>query len=254
MRFERVIPCEMLRPYIRQIVISENAEEQTYKVFPSAGLVIGFQYKGQLATLNGSIESPLAPAGITGISNGFKVFKNTAGIGTMLVYFTETGLAHFSSCPAQEIFNQSISLDNIFDKQKISQVEESLAMAFTDGERVKVVERFLLGQLKEKAEDKLILEAVTRIYGSKGGIRMKDLHKQLFISQAAFEKRFRKLVGTSPKKFASIVRFNTVLKDLGQEKSLTEICYNNNFFDQAHFIKDFKQYTGESPENFGRLL
>jgi len=116
------------------------------------------------------------------------------------------------------------------------------------------VEKFLEDQLKEKAGDQLIVKAVTLIYGSKGSMKMKELHQQLHISQSAFEKRFRKLVGTSPKKFASIVRFNTVLHDLGREKSLTEICYDNHFFDQAHFIKDFKQYTGDSPEQFKRFL
>jgi len=62
------------------------------------------------------------------------------------------------------------------------------------------------------------------------------------------------LVATTPKKFASIVRFNCVLSDLSNIKSLTDICYENNFFDQAHFIKDFKQYTGDTPETFKRFL
>lgn len=252
MRFEKFIPSERLKPYIRHIVISENVEENTYKVFPSFGLVVGFQYKGQLSILNGLTENRLSPSGITGMSDSSKLFKNTAGIGTILVYFTEIGLAQFSSSPAHELFNQSISLDNLFDKQKVNQVEENLALAFTDGERIKAVEMFLEAHLKEKTEDRLIVNAVSLIYGSKGSIRIKELHQQLHISQSAFEKRFRRLVGASPKKFASIVRFNTVLKDMGQEKSLTEICYDNNFFDQTHFIKDFKQYTGDSPENFKR--
>src|SRR5690606_31709498 len=175
-------------------------------------------------------------------------------IGTILVFFTEIGFAQFSSCPAQELFNQSVSLDNLFDKQKVSAVEETLAQARTDNERVRAVEIFLEEQLKEKEEDRLVVKAVSLIYSSRGSIRIKELLHQLHISQSAFEKRFRKLVGTTPKKFASIVRFNTVLKNLGREKSLTEICYDHNFFDQAHFIKDFKQYTGDSPENFRRFL
>ena len=92
------------------------------------------------------------------------------------------------------------------------------------------------------------------IYQSNGTVRIKELNEKLFISQSPFEKRFRKVVGTTPKKFASIVRFNSILNSLDKTKSLTEICYENNFFDQAHFIKDFKQFTGETPENFKRFL
>ena len=127
-------------------------------------------------------------------------------------------------------------------------------LATSDKQRIKIIEQFFLSQLKDIQTDKLIVEAVKLIYQSKGSIRIKELNEKLFISQSPFEKRFRKVVGTTPKKFASIVRFNTVLNTLGNAKSLTEICYENNFFDQAHFIKDFKQYTGDTPENFKRFL
>jgi AraC-like DNA-binding protein len=65
----------------------------------------------------------------------------------------------------------------------------------------------------------------------------------------------RKVVGTTAKKFASIVRFNSVLDNLTETKSLIEICYeNNNFFDQAHFIKAFNKFTGDTHESSMRFL
>ena len=254
MRFDKIIPTERLKPYIKHLIISENANEQTYKVLPSTGIVIGFQYNGQLAVFNNNQENVLARAGITGLQDSYRVFKNSPGIGTILVFFTEVGMAHFSNTPANELFNQSISLENIFDKNKIAEAEEKLANSKTDAERVKTIEHFLLSEIKDRKADKLIIEAVKLIYDSKGAIRIKELNEKLFISQSPFEKRFRKVVGTSPKKFASIVRFNAVLNNLDKYKTLTEICYENNFFDQAHFIKDFKQYTGDTPENFKRFL
>jgi methylphosphotriester-DNA--protein-cysteine methyltransferase len=91
------------------------------------------------------------------------------------------------------------------------------------------VEQFFITQLQHIQTDKLIVEAVRMIYQSKGSIRVKELNERLNISASPFEKRFRKLVGISPKKFASIVRFNVVLNALGEAKSLSEICYENNF-------------------------
>jgi AraC-like DNA-binding protein len=254
MRFEKIIPTPRLSHYVQYLVISEHGETQEYKVFPGTGLVIGFQYKGKLSVVQDRIETGLATAGITGLSDNYKVFKSSAGIGTILVFFTETGISHFSTTPAHELFNQSIALDNIFSKAQITTTEEQLAYARSDAERIQVVERFLLSVLKEKQADQLIVEAVRLIYQSKGAIRIKELSKALLISQSPFEKRFRKIVGTSPKKFASIVRFNAVLNNMDTYKSLTELCFEYNFFDQAHFIKDFKQYTGDTPENFKRLL
>lgn len=254
MKFDKHFPTERLKPYIKHFVVSENELESEYKVLPSSGLVIGFQYKGQLATIKNNAESKLTSAGITGISDGYKIFKNSANIGTVLVFFTEIGFTHFASHPANELFNLSLSLDDIFEKNNVTEVEEKLAIAITDKQRIKIVEQFLLAQLKDIETDKLIVEAVKLIYQSNGTIRIKELNEKLFISQSPFEKRFRKVVGTTAKKFASIVRFNTVLDNLNETKTLTEICYENNFFDQAHFIKDFKQFTGDTPENFKRFL
>ncbi len=254
MKFDKYFPADQLKDYIKYYVVSENDMESEYKVFPSSGLVIGFQYKGQLATISNNKESKLTSAGITGISDGYKIFKNSADIGTILVCFTEIGFTHFSSNPANELFNLSLSLDDIFEKSKVNEIEEKLAMASTDKQRVRMVEQFLIAQLKDIETDKLIVEAIKLIYQSKGTIRIKELNEKLYISQSPFEKRFRKIVGTTAKKFASIVRFNSVLDHLSETKTLTEICYENNFFDQAHFIKDFKQFTGDTPENFKRIL
>lgn len=254
MKFDKHFPADKLKDYIKYYVVSENHLENEYKVFPSSGLVVGFQYQGQLATIKNNREHKLSSAGITGISDSYKIFRNSADIGTVLVYFTETGFTHFSSNPANELFNLSISLDDIFEKSKVNEVEEKLAIASTDKQRIKIIEHFLLTQLKNIQTDKLIVEAVKLIYQSKGTIRVKELNEKLFISQSPFEKRFRKVVGTTAKKFASIVRFNSVLDNMNEPKSLTEICYENSFFDQAHFIKDFKQFTGDTPESFKRFL
>ena len=254
MKFDQYFPSERLKPYIKYFVVSEHEVEKEYKVFPTSGLVLGFQYQGRLASIKDNTSHQLASAGITGLTDSFKMFKNSADIGMILVYFTETGFSHFSTHPVHELFNLSLSLDQLFDKNSIAEVEEKLALSATDKQRLKVVEQFLWSQLKDIQTDTLIVEAVNLIYQQKGNIRIKELHEKLLISQSPFEKRFRKVVGTTPKKFASIVRFNTVLHNLKEAKSLTEICYENNFFDPAHFIKDFQQFTGETPEKFKKRL
>ncbi len=200
MRFDKFIPTDQLKPYIKYFVVSENELENEYKVFPSAGLVIGFQYQGKLANVKDDSVTKLSSAGITGIADGYKVFKNSANIGTILVYFTEIGFTHFASHPANELFNLSLSLDEVFDRKSVTEVEEKLTIATTDKQRIKVVEQFLISLLKDIQTDKLIVEAVKLIYQSNGTIRIKELNEKLLISQSPFEKRFRKVVGTSPKK------------------------------------------------------
>lgn len=176
MKFDKHLPTEQLKPYIKYFVVSENELENEYKVFPSSEPIIGFQYKGQLATLKDNTESKLTTAGITGITDGYKVLKNSADFGTVLVYFTEIGFTHFASHPANELFNLTLSLDDIFDKNNVTEVEEKLTIAITDNQRIKIVEQFLLSQLKDIETDKLIVKAVKLIYLSNGTIRIKELN------------------------------------------------------------------------------
>lgn len=250
MRFEKIHPSDRLKPYIKHFVISEAENENTYKVFPSAGLVIGFQYKGKLVSVNGKITNTLSQAGITGLQDQFKTFKSSANIGSILIFFNEIGASYFFKNPINELFNESLALDYFMAKTEINKVEELLSLAQTDQQRISIIEDFLLHQFIEKKEDLLITQAVKYIHQNKGNIKIKELSKMLYISQSPLEKRFRKIVGTSPKKFASIIRFNTVLENLREKKSIAFISYENNYFDQAHLINDFKNFTGETPDKF----
>ncbi|MHA3787199.1 helix-turn-helix domain-containing protein [Flavobacterium hauense] len=249
MRFDRYIPSVSLQPYIRHFVISENSEAKEYKVLPGTSAVIGFQYRGSLQKIKGSGEGNLSISGITGLLDSYQIFKNSANIGTVLVFFTETGASHFFKIPINEIFSESLSLDTFIPKSVIETVEEQLAEVETDNQRIKIVEAFLLSQLQHRESDLLVSQALNLIINSNGTLRINELAQRLYISQSPLEKRFRKTVGATPKKFSSIIRINSVINN-SSNNSFTELGYAAGYFDQSHFIKDFKTFTGETPEQF----
>lgn len=244
------IPRDILKPYVKSFVVQQTTEEHTYKVLPDTGLVIGFQYTGKLSRLQHDIETPLSISGISGLADCSRTFKSSPNTGTVLVIFKETGAAQFFKQPLHELFRESVSLDNFMLRSELLCLEEQLAEAKTDEQRIASVEQFLIQRMANVEPDKLVLSALALIYKSKGNIRMKELAEQLFISQSPLEKRFRQVVGTSPKKFASIVRLKKVIQQYNASNSLTEIGYDAGFYDQAHFIKEFKHFTGDTPEKF----
>jgi len=250
MKFDTYIPCDRLKPFIKSFAISETEAEQTYKVLPDTGLVIGFQYRGKLSHLESGAEIPLASSGITGLRDRYRIFRNSANIGTVLVFFAEGGAAPFFKVPVHELFSESLSLDNFMLRSELLILEEQLCEAMDDTKKIRLVELFLLGRLKPVAPDHLVLAAITLINQRKGNIRIKELTTSLNISQSPLEKRFRQMVGASPKKFASIVRLKHTLHLYNPRNSLTDMGYEAGFYDQAHFIKEFKKFTGDTPESF----
>lgn len=250
MSFISYPPADILRPFVKSFAIQEAAEASAYRVLPDTGLVIGFQFKGRLARISGGSELPLAVSGISGLADQPRTFKNSPDIGTVLVFFTETGAAQFFTQPLHELFRESVSLDKFMLRSQLSCLEERLAEATSNPARIAVVEQFLVSRLRYTEPDKLVAAALSLIYKSQGAIRIRELAKQLHSSQSPLEKRFRQAVGATPKKFASIVRIKHVISQYNGADSLTGLGYEAGFYDQAHFIKEFRSFTGDTPEKF----
>ena len=250
MKYDSYIPCEQLRPYVQTLVISELDESGSYKVLPNTALVIGFQYRGKLSYILQEKEHELSSSGLTGLNDSFRIFKNSAGIGTVLVFFKETGATAFFKVPLNELFRESISLENFALRSELLILEEKLCAAKRDTEKITVVEDFLISRLRKVEPDPLVLQAIAIFYQERGNIRISDLIRQLHTSLSPFEKRFRSAVGASPKKFASIVRMKHAIHQFDPSRPLSELAYEGGFYDQSHFIKEFRTFTGNIPEEY----
>lgn len=250
MGFDTYIPCDSLKPFVDRFVLWETAEESIYKILPGSGIVIGFQFTGKLHQILDGKEIELSPSGVTGITNTYRFYKNSKGIGTVLVYFKDCGAFAFFREPIHELFQKSASLDNFILRSELLSFEEQLCEAITHSDKIKVVERFLLSRIKVVKPDLVVVEALHTIYRSNGNIRISELCEQLNISQSPLEKRFRKVVGASPKKFASIIRFKSIIRNHESSTSLTALGFESGFYDQSHFIKEFKKFTGDTPDEY----
>src|ERR1700748_3295146 len=105
MSYTAYTPCAALQPFIGGLMIQETTAAATYTVLPGTGLVMGFQYRGQLTRVADGIPMLLTPSGITGLQDRFRVFSNTNDTGTLLVRFTDIGAAQFFSTPLHELHN-----------------------------------------------------------------------------------------------------------------------------------------------------
>ncbi|MBS1526269.1 MAG: helix-turn-helix domain-containing protein [Bacteroidetes bacterium] len=246
-------PTEILRPYVRHLAISHAEVPGIYTVLPDTSLVVGFQFSGRISHIAENVELSLDVSGVTGLLDQYRVFKNAPDTSSVLIVFTETGAANFLVKPLHELFGQSLSLEHFFNRSDINQTREKLEAARNDKERFRIVESFLLRQLKELKADQMVAGALHHIYQSKGTIRITKLAELLHTSPSPLEKRFRAIVGASPKKFAGIVRARHVLAALNNDDQDTAE-YLSAFYDQAHFIKEFKKFSSMTPEQYLRMV
>lgn len=252
MVFNEYVPTELLRPYIKAYRIIESENELVNRVLPGTFLAIAFRFKGQLGYIIDGKRNNLPTPAFSGLRKSVRLMNYSQNTSVIIVQFKETGASAFFKVPLHELFEESVSLDNFIAPQKVSIIEEQLSEAKSNLQRIAIIEKFLLSILYNPKSDGLISAAVAKIQSAKGAVRIKELADLLYISQDAFEKRFRKTVGTTPKLFSSIVRLNSIVRYGQKNKSLFDIAMDSGYYDQPHFNKEFKLFTGQTPVDFFR--
>jgi AraC-like DNA-binding protein len=220
------------------------------RVLPGTSFAMAFRFRGQISYLSESEKTALPAVTFSGLRKSVRLINYAPETSALIVQFKETGISAFFRQPLHELFEESVSLDNFFPQSEIAIIEERLAEAKTNATRIAVVEQFLCSKLSFTKPDALVQEAITRIYSNRGALRISELADGLYISQDAFEKRFRKVTGTSPKQFSSIVKMKSIIGQNPVPSSFLDMALDNGYYDQSHFNKDFKLFTGLTPTDF----
>jgi AraC-like DNA-binding protein len=244
---ERYQPVDILQPFIKTFMIIESEDGMVNNILPEAAIIMAFRYKGAVIADHMALPDMV----LTGLRKSPRVLSYVADTANLLVVFRDNGATAFFREPLHELFGNSIALDELLPGHDATYVLEQLAAASSDVLRISIIERFLLSQLRPLQPDMLIQQAVKSIRQANGNIRIKELLKNLHISQDPFEKRFRKVTGATAKQFASIIRLRNIInQNPSAVTSLTDMAHTAGYFDQSHFIKDFKIFTGKTPRDF----
>lgn len=241
-----IAPAAPLRPFVRRFLIVENGASRTNTLLPDVGVIAGFRFQGECA----HDGSKALRAVVTGLRDRPRTLTHSAGSATILAMFTPAGAAHFVREPLEELFNSTMPLDAEVRQSQLQILEEQLAGASGHLERAKALEHFLLSRMVERESDRIVTMAVACIRESQGRVRIDDLAQRAGLSQSALERRFRREVGTSPKKLATIVRLRNAVRLRMHGSTLTEAAYGAGYADQSHFIRDFRRFSGSAPDEF----
>ena len=177
----------------------------------------------------------------------------TGYVNTFAIRFYPYGFANFVNTSISNLVNKETPIRDLFGEEPSKKLEHEIVNATSTQERIEIVERFLIGRLSESATiDNIVKTTIDTLLDTKGASPINEILKQDLSKRRQLERKFIKQIGLSPKQLGKVIRLQTALKMLLNEKheTLTKIAYESEYYDQAHFIKDFKEFTGTNPKEF----
>jgi len=177
----------------------------------------------------------------------------TGYVNTFAIRFYPYGFANFMTLPIQDLANKETPISSLFGEEASKELENKIIAAKDVRQRIGIIETFLLSKLTEPAVvDNLVKSTIDIILSTKGSTPINTILKENAFQRRQLERKFVKLIGISPKQLGKVIRLQAALKMLLNEEAenLTNIAYQNEYYDQSHFIKDFKEFTGINPKEF----
>lgn len=251
MTMETHIPSPMLQPYIKAFhIIESQGVPLENRVLPGTAIALAFRFCGQVADGYDRQRSALPAASVAGLSQTARLINYLPHSGTIVALLKEGMAPAFFRNPLCEIKGLTLSLDNFFATSEIERMQDKLSQSQDSHTRLATLEDFLVSKLRPHEPDHAAIRAVAAIRKANGRLSMAGLADGMCLSQDAFEKRFRKAVGMSPKPFADIVRLHTLIGQHQPQQPIQRLALDGDYFDQAHFNRAFKRFTGLPPREF----
>ncbi len=245
-----------LRNYIKFFwEIRVDDMQLNHKLIPLRNINLRFNLSDtpQYFCLDGK-ESLLEDVFFSGLRNSFRntYMKLDGKIHMLGVCFFPEGFYPFLKIPVSEFKNQLLGASDVgFNLAKT--ISEQLKMARDIKTRLMILEKELYSLLDNRNyTPKSFQQIFNALKQNDNSTHISDFCNQNNISVRKLERMFNKYVGVSAKTYGNINRFQNSLNQImySNYSKLSDIAFNNDYFDQMHFIKEFKRFTGNTPKTF----
>lgn len=124
---------------------------------------------------------------------------------------------------------------------------------FSGNDDIDKIESFLLSQISDNPALSNIEKSLKFLENGIEQISISDVANKIGLKLKTFQRNFQKHMGCSPIAYRRICRFRNLLNNKmnsKQLKTLTEITYEEGYYDQSYFIKEFRKITNHNPKDF----
>ena len=243
-------PSGLLKPYVIAICDYQDllgGNNVNMSILPDTASYLCFLYADPLTTIHKEqfYTTRSGLAGFQSFRNDLGGSGNVSGVSALL---TPWGLNVFCRGIVRECADRRVDCRDIFPEYTIEKIEDELAIKKTAFERVQYIEHFLLSVLNRHNEDLLIQAACKELNKSNGNYPVSLLARMLGLSKRTIERRFQLHIGTTPKKYARIVRLRHAIFQRQKMTNWADVAYTAGYYDQSHMINDFQELYGLSPD------
>lgn len=146
------------------------------------------------------------------------------------------------------------SLAHNFSQELVDDVWRKFSETLFSGDNdINKIESFLLAQFCDRSEYSAIEKALKLLENSGEKIIISTIASEVNLNAKTFQRYFQKHMGCSPVAYRRICRFRSSLRNMlnsAEWKNLTDITYEEGYYDQSYFIKEFRKITNHNPKDF----
>lgn len=249
--FDFILPSPILAPFIKHYwALRINTTYVSERVTPIGCVQLVFHRGDRMYSHTDKEEQPLAFIG--GQSKGFSDIQSTGKVDMLVILFQPHGAKAFFNMPMNEFNNQNISINCLSDRSLI-QLSDQIQNTPDNKAAIKLIESFLISRLKNF--DNYNYKRLSEVLNSIDCTHVHDikaLADKACLSYKQFTRIFTEYIGTTPKEFTRIVRFQRALFTLQSdpETDQTGLAFDCGYYDQPHLIKEFKTFSGYTPNEY----
>ncbi len=254
MKFTPVTPPAALQDCVRFFYILESDAPGEFGTVADGSPGILLQRQADAAFIDHR-KGRLPAATLYGQTIKPRQMRTEGSFSVIGAYLHPHALPSIFGFDAHELTDDCLDL-NAYNAGALPGPAQRLAGAASSQAQIQALAAYLsaMRSLRKREPDPAMLVAADRLIASRGRIDLGDLRRALQISERSLERRFKRVVGVSPRLFARICRFQSAVHSLQQTPTsrLTDVAFDQDYSDQSHFIRAFREFAGCTPREFRR--
>jgi AraC-like DNA-binding protein len=193
----------------------------------------------------------IATAGtiLAGVQSRYQIIDTSEQEYVAGVAFRPGGTAAFVRAPAYETRDVDTPLESLCGRQQTADLREQLLDRSDADGQLDVIEATLTEMLRPTGLHPAVGFALTKFHRSALATSVGAVTDAVGMSPKRFIERFKAQVGVSPKRYCRIRRFQQVLAQAHDGRSVdwAQLALDCGYYDQAHFIHEFRAFSGLTP-------